>query len=489
MPSGAVVHVTSLLGGGVDRHVRDIARSTARSHLIWHVGERAEVMEVPREEFFALDPARVSQDGDAMAQWLSARGVGAVHVHSLSPAAKARARLARGLGLGMVATLHDVLFVSPQGFAQAGEVHADPATVEENTRFLREADAVLAPSDFIADLARRHLAGIDVAVVPNGSPPLARKAAQARPEFAAHRPRHVVAVLGAIGPHKGSDTLEALAELLGGTGITLVVIGYLDRQVVPGWRRAGTYFVHGSWQDDELASLLDAYGAEIVLFPNVAPESFSYALSDAWACGVPVLAAPHGALAERITRHGGGWLLPQGFDARAVAHELQRLFSPQGTAEVARVKSILARPDPARIPDLDTMARSLDALYERFALPPGGAGDPTAIQRLLATTLDGSLFRAELSRTADELAQARASIAELEQAIARGREFEANTRRWLAKLEGDIASLNADVEREVNERRRLAEENATLANHKAALERLPSIVRRYLLKKSRNGRS
>ena len=32
----------------------------------------------------------------------------------------------------------------------------------------------------------------------------------ARPEFLEQRPEHVVAVLGAIGPHKGSELLEAI---------------------------------------------------------------------------------------------------------------------------------------------------------------------------------------------------------------------------------------------------------------------------------------
>ena len=72
MGSSAVLHVTALLGGGVDRHVRDVARTTARAHITWHVGEHAEVIET-RGEHIVLDPARVDADPDAMARWLASR--------------------------------------------------------------------------------------------------------------------------------------------------------------------------------------------------------------------------------------------------------------------------------------------------------------------------------------------------------------------------------------------------------------------------------
>ena len=45
MGACAVLHVTSLLGGGVDRHIRDIARGVPRPHLFWHAAENAEVIE------------------------------------------------------------------------------------------------------------------------------------------------------------------------------------------------------------------------------------------------------------------------------------------------------------------------------------------------------------------------------------------------------------------------------------------------------------
>jgi glycosyltransferase involved in cell wall biosynthesis len=483
----AVVHVTSLLGGGVNRHLRDISRSGTRPHFAWHAGERAEVLQ-EGDRHRPLDPKRIDEDPAALHDWLRAQGVGAVHLHSLEAAARKRALQAReALGAGLVATLHDVLFVRPDAF-EAGAEEADPAWLAENARVLRGCDAVVAPSDYVAGVARRHIPGLEVEVVPNGSAPFAPRAASARPEFLAQPPRHTVAVLGAIGPHKGSDRLEALATHLGGTGIAIVVLGYLDRQVVPGWRVPGALFIHGAWSDEEVPALLEAYGAKLGLFPNRAPETFSYALSDLWACGLPVLSTPGGALGERIRRHGGGWLLPEDFDAAGIARRLAELLG-EGP-ELARVKSQLARPDTARVPTLDAMARSLDALYDRFGLDardPGSAG-AGALERLAAINLDGSLFRPELARLADELAQAGRANAELSEAVEAARRFEASSREWISKLEADVATLQADVAREVEERRKLGEEAARLRDKAAAFDALPSALRRLLLRKIRRAR-
>ena len=490
MESCAVLHIASLHGGGVDRHVRDIVRGLPRGHAIWHVSDGAEVLELPRERrSLPLDPAAVDRAPEAAARFLRARGVGILHVHSLGAAARARtAFLAKRLALPFIATLHDVLFLTPDALAREGPVTPDPEWLDATAAFLRMAAAVVAPSEYIAELARRHVPGLEVAVIPNGSPP--RRATgelpQPRAEFAARRPRAVAAVLGAIGPHKGSATLEALAAPLAGTGIGIVVIGYLDVQVTPGWR-GEHLFVHGAYRDDEVPGLVRAYGARVALFPNRAPESFSYALSDLWDAGVPALVPAAGALGERVRRHGGGWILPDGAGPDEIAAALARYLGPPGAAELARVESDLSRADEARVPRLDTMTRSLDALYARFGIDGMAPLDVDApeVQALLAANLDGALFREELARVADELAQLRAGIAaEREQA---GR-FAAEARDWIEKLEADVRTVQAELVREHEALGALARENETMRPGHEAFWLLPRFVREHLLKKIRDAR-
>jgi glycosyltransferase involved in cell wall biosynthesis len=485
-----ILHVSSLFGGGVDRHLRDVARAVPGRHLIWHAGELAEVLEVPAENrFVALDPKRIEAEPGALAQALRAERVGLVHLHSSAPAARARAKqAAKALGVKRLVTLHDVLFLRPDAFDVEPDAPPNVEWLAGTTAELRDAAAVLAPSEFMAAKARQHIPGLEVAVVPNGSAPPVDAKAEARSEFLAHRPRHVVAVLGAIGPHKGSEILEALPAHLEGTDIGVVVIGYLDRQLFPGWRVPGRLFVHGAYDDAQTGALLRAYGAQLVLFPNRVEESFSYALSDAWASGVPVLAAPLGALAERVRHCACGWLLQPGFDAHEVATRLRHLFAHTGPSGLAEVESALSRPDPSRIPTLDDMARSLDAFYRRFAIDPAApeAADGEALQRLLAANLDGSIFRQELARLADEYAQVKAA---LDGERARTEAFERDSREWMAKLERDVEDLKGELEREVAQRRDLGQQIVQLQIHKDAFDLLPEFVRKLLLKKILDARN
>jgi glycosyltransferase involved in cell wall biosynthesis len=474
----AVLHLLSLHGGGVDRHVRDVAAAVPRPHLIWYVDRDAEVLEAVRDpRFLPLDPARVDARPQELARWLGANGVGLAHVHNLGPEIRRRAeQVAEELRIPVLATLHDVQFLQRDAFLFT-DPQPDPAWIAELDPFLRRAAAVFAPSDYIAHRAQKEFPGLEVTVVPNGlaHPGAGRQASVRAAWLEAPRPERIVALLGAIGPHKGADILRELPRHLEGSGIGVVVIGYLDRQIQPGWNRETGAFVHGPYEPEDTAALLRAYGVDLVVFPNHAPESFSYTLSEAWAAGYPVLAAAHGAIGERVRRHGGGWLIEEPFGAAEVARELLRLLSPAAAGELARVKSLLSHPDSRRVPTLEAMADMFDAFYRRYARDPAtGAADPEAIQSLLATSLDSALFRKELAYLA--------SLCEESNNL---RKFEAEARAWIAHLEGDVEALQADIRSVASQRDALAAEAQELRALKAVFQGLPQPLRRLIVKLGR----
>ena len=119
------------------------------------------------------------------------------------------------------------------------------------------------------------------------------------------------------------------------------------------------------------------------------------------------------------------------------------------------------------------MSRDVDALYERFALPPSDATDTAsaraALTPLLAANLDGFVFRRELIHFAGALDAVRDRFAESQQ--------------WNEKLERDIAELKGEIERVAAANRRLDDANRGLADPKAAFDLLPELVQKYLLKR------
>jgi glycosyltransferase involved in cell wall biosynthesis len=446
--ASAVLHLTAAAGGGVDRYIRDIAASSARPHLIWHVGASVDVLEHPRGHFLPLTGAGSDAAGAVLTQWVRAAGTGLVHLHGISDECRARvALLERSLALPYVVTLHDVSFVNPHAFEIPGMPERDPAWIATIAGTLRRAAAVIAPSTFIRDLAVACVPGLAVEVVAPGVRPASAAPVPAAPaDFTAAAPARIVAVVGAIGPHKGSRILDALVEALAGSDIGIVVIGYTDTQIARGWLVPGRYYVHGPYVDDALAGWLAAYRAAVVLFPNRLPESFSYTLSEVWSQGLPVVVPDEGALGDRVAQHGGGWRLPAAYDAADAARLLARVLSAEGAAEYASVKSQVSRSDPARVPPLDAMVHDLDAVYARFALPATAStpdSPPELLAPLLAANLDGFNFRQELVRLIEELANARAAVADGTAWAAKLERDLAEVRAWARKLERDVAEIQA----------------------------------------------
>ncbi len=437
--AAAILHLSAAAGGGVDRYIRDAAATSSRRHFVWHAGDAIDVIEdVAARRFFPLrDVLGVTSAAAALEQWRRGEGIGLVHVHGVDRAVRARLALMDS-SLPAVATLHDVAFIAPDAFEARSMPTPDPTWIGEVAASLARVAALTVPSAFIRRQAERAfpaaaIVDVEPGVTADGRRP---RPLSASDEFAARAPRHVVAIVGAIGPHKGSELVDGIAGALAGTHVGLVVIGYTDKRLARGW--ADGYYVHGPYRDADLPALVAAYGVEIVLFVNRLPESFSYTLSEAWSCGIPVIVPADGALGERVARHGGGWRLAPGFGASDAAALIARLLSADGAAEHARVKSQIDPLDADRIPTLTSMSRALERLYERFAAPAQqstGSAPLEALSPLLAANLDGFTFRAELVRLAEDL----------DSAQERARKAEANGTAWAAKLETDIAELRREI--------------------------------------------
>jgi glycosyltransferase involved in cell wall biosynthesis len=484
--ASAVLHITAAAGGGTDRYIRDLAASTARRHHVLHVGCGPAVLEdiaaarfVPLREMTTAGP-----DTDALARWLGSSGIGILHLHGLDERCRAHLdALLKARALPYLVTLHDLQFVNPRAFDSAGMPVAIPEWIGETSPTLERAATVIAPSAFILDIALLCAPGIRATVIPPGlrATP-AGEIPATPPDFAARVPRHVVGVVGAVGPHKGSGVLEPLANALLGSDIGIVVIGYTDAHLTRGWLVPGALYVHGAYREGALQGWLAAYRVEAVLFPNRLPESFSYALSEVWAAGLPVVVPDQGALGERVERDGGGWLLPEGFDGDDAAALLVWLASAEGADERTRVRSQIAPGDAVRVPTLEAMSRDTDALYARFGLPPPDAADAAgageALAPLLAANLEGFAFRKELVNLAGEVEQARARLAEAQQW---NEELQRNSNAWAAKLEGDIAALKQEIDR-------LFAETQDLARYKAFCDRFPKFVRAYLFERDSRAR-
>lgn len=189
---------------------------------------------------------------------------------------------------------------------------------------LRGAQRVVVPTTDVARRVTRHVPGVLPEITPwETVPPF-------RPAVAHSRPgRCRVAVIGAIGLEKGFDVLLACARDAAARDLLLefIVVGYTvdDTALLD----TGRVFVTGEFTRAEAAGLIRRQDAHLAFLPSIWPETWCYALSDAWSAGLSAAVFDIGSPADRIRQSGAGWVLPLGLPAPRVNDVLLSL-SPIG---------------------------------------------------------------------------------------------------------------------------------------------------------------
>jgi glycosyltransferase involved in cell wall biosynthesis len=120
--------------------------------------------------------------------------------------------------------------------------------------------------------------------------------------------------------------------------------------------------LHGTYDRPRFSELTRAIGPHFGVVLSIWPETFCHTLTEMWASGLPVAAYDLGAVAERISRHGGGWLI-QPVTPEAAFQALLTIASDQ-TGFEARLAQVHAWQHGAGLlEDCRWMAQAYAELY------------------------------------------------------------------------------------------------------------------------------
>lgn len=411
-----VLHVLHGKGGGTEHHVHDLVAVIPghRHYVMVAMGDRWEVEDLAGA---AGEPAIsycFERKTDEL--WASYLGeladlfaVQFIHVHHLSGSRIGLLTALAHAGIPYGITVHDFHLACPtitlmNGSDQFCGGETDPeacrrclaaqpglseldlaAWRRDHAALLSAARFVLAPSQSVADLLARYYPPHDVYVVPHDKPTAVARNAEVEPRFSLPDDAvPTIGVLGAIGPVKGARRLERLVALTRQTRQPLrwVLIGYLDRQYLPIQDEDAVFTVHGPYRPAEIPALLDHYRIRLTVFPSAGPETFSYTLTESFAAGRPALVPPIGALGERVQASGGGWLMDDWQDDRAILDQISRLVAGPGAAEnLARAAGNALR---AAASSDGAMGRLTAAVYARLDAPARPAPRIADQQRIYA---------------------------------------------------------------------------------------------------------
>ena len=118
-----------------------------------------------------------------------------------------------------------------------------------------------------------------------------------------------------VAPHPDivcSPPIPALRTSKHKRPFTVLVIGALSRMKGYAWRPllapANMLSVTGKYQETDLPQLIESTDADIVWFPALWPETYSYTLSAALKAGRPIVVTDLGALPERVVGRAWTWV-------------------------------------------------------------------------------------------------------------------------------------------------------------------------------------
>ena len=344
-PEGAVLLITHDAGGGTALVV------AAREAAIRAEGQRAirleaEAGDIRLREAGADYPNlrfRLPRDFVALAELLGPDRPVRAEIHHLLGHPRAVLELPGRLGIPYDLFVHDYAWICARIALVTGDGHycgepdsrvcadcvrrwgrqIEDRIAPERLRARSAADLagarrVVVPSGDVAARIRRHFPGVAPHIEPW------ERTAPARGGGVWGTPRRI-AVVGAIGPEKGFDVLLACARDAAERRLPLdfVVVGYtIDDAAL---LATGHAWITGPFAAEEAASLIRQQRAAFAFLPSIWPETWCFALSDAWAAGLDAAVFDIGTPAERVRHSGRGWVLPLGLPPARVNEALLKL--------------------------------------------------------------------------------------------------------------------------------------------------------------------
>jgi O-antigen biosynthesis protein len=376
--------VSHALGGGVQAHVDDIARLLGGSASV-EVLQPVGTANLCLREVDGVERKFAAQHWDSVVRALAARHYDGMLFHHVHGFPSQILDLPQALSTPYSVTLHDFSAYCPQyaltdvrghycgepaiegcGRCVADRPHPWQLPIEEWRRrwgqFLHAAVQVIAPSQTVAGRMLRHYPSLSMEII--GHPPSVVGPTQPVSHCK-------VLLLGALSVRKGLETMLACAELARRDDLpfSFVLLGYPERAIPQ--RPLLPIEVRGEYDAIDLPQRIALERPDVIWFPGLIPETWSYTLDAALAADVPIVASDIGAIAERL--QDSGLLLPPQASPEAWLEALEAAAS-QAPA--------IARPAPAIRADHGDRAA-----YCTTVLRPHSAAAGAGVRRRLSLRL------------------------------------------------------------------------------------------------------
>jgi GT2 family glycosyltransferase len=344
------------LDGGVSRAVQDRLAAIRKTGL-------KTILLTPTPEDIAFCTLAVDEPGfddlrynatsesNELVSWLQTLTLERVELHHFLDLSPALVERLFSLGRPVDVTIHDYVWYCPritlldksrrycgepdiatcelcvkENGSRLNEGNTVAALRERSARWLRSARNITVPSPSVAKRITAQFPGLKLQVesleedVPPPVPIVPK---------ATKTDRVKVALIGAIGDHKGYAILLAMAKDAAKRNLPLdfIVIGYTqgDRALM----NTGRVFITGYYEDAEVEGLIARESPDVILFLSVFPESWCYTLTHALRANIPVAGLDLGAIADRLRGTAANdMLFPLSSSPASICDRLLATFTP-----------------------------------------------------------------------------------------------------------------------------------------------------------------
>lgn len=324
-PSRPLLFISHPWGGGIRRHMNDLASLVAARCEVLYLepaaGDTVKLYWPRADEGFAVYFTLPGELPD-LAALLRTIGVERLHFHHVHLLPRGILEIPSAVGVPYDCTLHDYFAICPQYHlvTEDGQYCGEPdatgcaACLTRRPgqwglditswrgafgQLLRGADRVIAPSHDVERRIKQYFADLSIHVWPH-------------PEVAPDPPPRIarVAVLGNLSPEKGLHLVAACAREARALGLPLVfrLLGSTTEPIPQSPDLPLT--IHGQYIDTDLPLLIGAEKPDVILFAAQVPETYAYTLSVALASGLPIVASALGAFPERLAGHPRSGTVP-----------------------------------------------------------------------------------------------------------------------------------------------------------------------------------
>lgn len=326
----ALLYVTHNLGGGTEKHVQELASLLKDEFEVLVLrGNITGLVSVEwartGEEFIVY--FNLPYEYDKLLQFIKALGVGRLHFHHLIGVHQQILQLIQDIGVPYCYTLHDHYSICPQYTLTRKDGHycGEPDVsgcalclserpspngmdiVSWRTFFntlLTGAHQVIVPSQDMLERMKRYIPRAHYVHLMHPEPPK-----HLRPFHAVSQAAELkILVLGKLDHAKGLKLLESCALDAARRCLPLYfrVIGMPEGEVKT--EPSIPLSFSGPYSDANLPVLIRRERPDLIFFPALCPESYSYTLSSAMRMGLPIAAPRLGAFTERLASYPSAWL-------------------------------------------------------------------------------------------------------------------------------------------------------------------------------------